>query len=414
MLNSEDARGGAARAAYRLHCGLRALGVASTLIVHAKQGSDPSVGGRFGGRNPIRLLRPALDLLPTLMYPRRNRKAVFYPGWLPGSAAGRVRAAAADIVHLHWIAGGFVNVRTLPGFERPLVWTLHDMWPFTGGCHYDDGCGRFSAACGECPHLGSSLPSDLSSVGWRRRQAAYSALDLTVVTPSRWLAGLAGRSPLLGRFPLRIIPNGIDIGVFKPMDKAEARRKMRLPAEGKVVLFGAAGATSDPRKGYPELKEALSRLNASWSGAPLHAVVFGSDAQDDLLPLGMPTTFAGTIADDQLLRTLYSAADVYVAPSRQENLSNTVMEALACGTPCAAFDVGGMPDMIVHLASGYLARPFDVADLAEGIRWILTHPSHAELAERARSTVAENFSLPIVARKYLDLYREVTLDRETQ
>jgi glycosyltransferase involved in cell wall biosynthesis len=404
LLNSEDLRGGAARAAYRLHLALRAAGTDSRMLVQVRHGDDETVIGprsRIVGR-----LRAAADLLPLVFYPRRSGET-FYPGWLPDTLPRRVGQLDPDIVHLHWITGGFLNVASLRRLRRPLVWTLHDMWAFTGGCHYDEGCGRYAGGCGRCPVLGSRSASDLSSAGWRRKQRRYLELPLNIVTPSRWLGGLAAASPLLGRYPVEVIPNPIDTNVFRPIDKAEARQALRIEPGRHVILFGALRATSETRKGYRHLESALRGLAASRPELKPLAVVFGADRPARPPDLGVECLFAGTLMDDTALARLYSAADVLVAPSTQENLSNAVLESLACGTPVAAFDIGGMPDMIEHRRNGYLARPLDAEDLGHGISWILEDDARRRiLSERARNKVLEEFESSRIARRYLELYEQ--------
>jgi glycosyltransferase involved in cell wall biosynthesis len=409
LVNSEDSRGGAARAVYRLHAGLRSIGVDSSMLVQVKHGEESSiVGPRTGiGRLAARL-RQALDLLPVYAYPAGRTRRTFYPGWLPDRSSGRIEALAPDLVHLHWIAGGFVNVKSLRTYGVPLIWTLHDMWAFTGGCHYDEGCGRYASGCGACPLLGSRSSTDLSSAGFRRRMTAYRDLPLTIVTPSRWLGELVRSSPLLSRFPASVIPNAIDTECFRPLPKAAARERLRLPKDRKLILFGAAHGRDEPRKGFRHLRLALQTLAGSGMGARLQAVVFGGTQPKDPPDLGVECLYTGTVKDDDSLAALYAAADVFVAPSVQENLSNTVMEALACGTSCVAFDIGGMPDMIEHHRNGYLARPFDAADLAEGMRWILEDDQRRQdLSSRARRKVLEEFAMPVVAHRHLELYRQV-------
>jgi len=407
IVNSEDRRGGAARAAHRLHSALREAGVDARMLVQVKHGDETSV---LGPRNAIGMLaaslRPAADLLPLALYPGRQ-SVTFYPGWLPDRLVSRVRAERPDLVHLHWLAGATLKVTSLKRLNAPLVWTLHDMWPFTGGCHYDEGCGRYDSGCGRCPILASRRRMDLSMLGWRRKQRAYRGLDMHVVTPSRWLADLARRSPLLASFPVSVIPNPIDTRVYRPLDKCMARDLLKLPQEGRIVLFGALRSTTESRKGFPLLVEALQRFGRHHSREKCYAVIFGASRPDLSPDFGMESIFVGTMADDLSLALLYSAADVFVAPSRQENLSNTVMESLSCGTPVVAFSIGGMPDMIEHQVNGYLARPFEAEDLARGIAWVLSDTSRAAaLAQRARNKASEEFDGIVIARRYLALYRD--------
>ncbi|HKQ26558.1 MAG TPA: glycosyltransferase family 4 protein [Burkholderiales bacterium] len=407
ILNSYDLRGGAARAAYRLHKGLRRSGQDSLMVVQSKSGSDPDVLGPEGLlRRLVASLRPPADLLPVLPYWRR-KQGVFYPGWLPGGALSRIARLQPDILHMHWISGGLVDVHALRRLQVPVVWTLHDMWAFTGGCHYNNGCDKYESICGACPVLGSSRASDPARHGWNRKAQAYRGLPLFLVSPSNWLRNLAGRSALAGDYPIRVIPNGIDTSIYKPLPRDAARRKLGLPADRKLILFGAADGR-DPRKGMEHLRQALLQLSAVWPNAGLALAIFGADAVHTRRHFGMETFHLGVINSDSGLADAYSAADVFVAPSVQENLSNAVMEALACGVPCAAFDVGGMSDMIEHRLNGYLARPLAADDLAAGLRWMLENEHRSRsLAKRAREKVAAEFEAVVVAKRHLALYEEI-------
>jgi glycosyltransferase involved in cell wall biosynthesis len=406
LLNTYDIRGGAARAAYRLHCGLREAGVDSRMLVQSKSGDDPYVEGpRSRFETLMGVVRPQFDILPMYLYPGR-RKGVYYPGLLPGNYVNRVRGLNPDIVHLHWVAGGFLNHQALTGFGVPVMWTLHDMWAFTGGCHYDDGCGRYAGACGSCPTLGSLRDADLSRWVWRQKRRKWAGVPLTVVTPSRWLAECARRSSLFSNKRIEVIPNGLDIKIFRPLDKCSARNLLHLPAEGRLILFGALNANSDHRKGFHILIEAMRifrEVHEPHSGCQV--VVLGASRPISPPDLGVPVHYMGVLNDDVTLALLYSAVDVAVIPSTQENLSNTVMEALACGTPCVAFNVGGMPDLIEHQENGYLACPFDPLDLARGMQWVLEkRERRCSLSKRAREKVEADFDLRLVAQRYLALY----------
>jgi glycosyltransferase involved in cell wall biosynthesis len=414
IINSEDRRGGAARAAYRLHRALRSADVDSRMLVQVKHSDDSTVVGPEGLlRNMMMPFRPALDVLPILAYRHRKKSTTFYPGWLPDRIKRRVDSFAPDLVHLHWITGGTLNVRTLRKLGRPLVWTLHDMWAFTGGCHYDDNCGRYQGACGRCPALGSQRESDLSAFGWRRKSHAYRDLPLTIVTPSKWLGELARNSPLLGDFPVSVIPNAIDTDIYRPTDKMTARKMLRLPLDRKIILFGALRATSETRKGYHLLQPALRKLCDSATGRDAVTVILGASQPAEPPDFGMESHFLGTLSDDVSLGLAYSAADVFVAPSTQENLSNAVMESLACGTPVVAFNIGGMPDMIEHRVNGYLADAFDTSDLANGLEWVMQdNERHAELSAGARRKVVDTFAAPKVAGEHLALYENI-LRRDT-
>lgn len=270
----------------------------------------------------------------------------------------------ADIIHLHWVADGMASNHTierLSVLHKPIVWTLHDMHPFTGGCHYDEQCGRYMEHCGMCPLLSSNDERDITYTNMIQKEAAVKKLNLTVVGCSRWIANCAKKSSVFKRHKCITIPNIIDQSVYYPIDKHTARQALGIPDDRKkIILFGAMSSTSDKRKGFEYLKEALKLLN----NRQYRCCVFGGCAENKT---DMEMLSLGTLSDDVSLRLAYSAADVFVAPSLQENLANTVMESLACGTPVAAFRIGGMPDMIKDGMNGYMAELGNVEELGQAI-----------------------------------------------
>jgi glycosyltransferase involved in cell wall biosynthesis len=404
-LNTSDSAGGAAKAAYRLHRALRARGVDSRMLVQHKASRDDTVIGPVGSlRAAWSQLRPTLDSVAVRAYRRRSRTP-FNVSLLPSPALmEHIRAQRPDIVHLHWICGGFLPIEALARIRAPIVWTLHDMWAFTGGCHYDQRCGRFRAGCGRCPVLGSNTPDDLSAWVFRRKQKAFGALRrLTAVGLSRWMAECARSSRLLGPVPTVHLPNAIDTDRYRPMDRLESRRRLGLPPDGRLILFTAARPTWDPRKGWHHLLQALKELPPVGH----RLVLAGGRNPPSIQAPPIPIHHAGEIRAEADLAALYSACDLTVVPSVQENLSNVLMESLACGTPVVAFDIGGNRDLVDHTVNGYLARPFEPQDLAHGMMWILENDSRAtELSRQARSTVESRFGADRVAEQYIRLYEQ--------
>lgn len=408
-MNSHARTGGATRSAYRLLQGLRGIGSDSRMLVrypgHVEDPAILATHSRFDERFPG--LRASLDYLPLRLYPG-YRHASFTPAYIPDGLAKQVASLDPDVVHLHWLGQGFIRLETLREFRRPLVWTLHDMWAFTGGCHYDQECGRYQEACGQCPLLDSQSENDLSRWIWGRKSAAWAALKLAIVTPSRWLAECARKSSLFQSTRVEVIPYGMDLERYRPIPKAEARERLGLPADKQLILFAAVNALQDRRKGSEHLIAALHKVAASGWQDRLELVVMG-DAGGSLPSLGLPVRALGHLSDEDRIVLAYSAADVFVAPSIQENLANTVLESLACGTPSVAFDIGGMPDMILPGRTGYLVRPFDADDLAHGIMWVIEDAERlARLSHQARSYIEAGFELHDAARRYMRLYEEVT------
>jgi glycosyltransferase involved in cell wall biosynthesis len=408
QLSTSDINGGAARAAYRLHQGLQNIGVTSQMLVQSKSSNDEAVAApKTNLSEGIAKTKVTFDHLPLKLYPQR-KGTTFSPQWLPDTVSSRVAQLAPDIINSHWINQGFVQIETMAKLQRPLVWTLHDMWAFTGGCHYSQDCDRYTASCGACPQLGSNKDWDLSRWVWQRKAKTWKDLNLTIVCPSSWLAECARTSSLFKDVRVEVIPYGLDTGKYKPLNRQVARELLHLPQDKQLVLFGALKATSDKRKGFHLLQPALQDLSKSGWQEGLELVIFGSSAPEKPLDLGFKTHYLGTLSDDLSLALVYSAADIFVLPSTEDNLPNTVLEAIACGTPCVAFNIGGMPDMIEHEKNGYLAQPYKIEDLAQGIAWVLENKErHRKLGDRAREKAEQEFTLEIQARRYLSLFTEI-------
>jgi len=401
------ATGGAARAAVRLHAALRAHGVDSHVRVRFGAGewgsepADPPVLRPFA-----RMLR-RLDRLP-LDLAGVHPAAPFTPAVVPGVVASRVRALAPDVVHLHWIADGLLSIEALAALPRPIVWTLHDSWAFTGGCHVPQACTRYRERCGRCPQLASSRDDDLSRRIWERKRRHWSGLPLTLVTPSRWLAACASASSLLAGFRMTVIPNGLDLERFRPRDRDACRARLGLPRDRRIVLTGGHHVLGDPNKGLDLLWDAWRRLAGTEAARDVECVVLGAPPGAPLPATGIPARSAGIVTDEDELAAWYAAADVFVAPSRLENLPSMVMEALACGVPCAAFDAGGVPDLIAHRTTGWLAPPYDTAELARGLAWLLEDaPRRREFGANGRRHAEAEYDERRVAQRYADLYAEL-------
>jgi glycosyltransferase involved in cell wall biosynthesis len=315
----------------------------------------------------------------------------------------------ADVLHLHWINQGMLSLKQisqLAALGKPLVWTLHDMWPFTGGCHYSGACMAYRSGCGNCPYLRSPGPNDLSSRILARKATLFPP-DMQFVTCSRWLAQTAISSSLLAQSTIRAIPNPIDTALFHPLpeDQRQAfRRQVGIQPGAQVLLFVAMNVKEE-RKGFGYLKEALHYLKQSNPGLPLELLVMGKCGPDLVEGLPYPAHLLGMLSQQEDLLQAYGSADVFVIPSLEDNLPNTVMESLACGTPVAGFATGGIPEMVEHDLQGQIAPQRDSRSLAEGIARILSDPG--QMRENARRKVLETYANKVVARQYLDLYRSL-------
>ncbi|MEO0827011.1 MAG: glycosyltransferase family 4 protein [Cyanobacteria bacterium J06639_16] len=410
MLSTFDRKGGAAIAVSRLHQGLQQQGVNSTMLVREKLSEDPTVIGPAGKlQQGWAKTRGVIDALPLQLYRRRDRGVTFFPQWLPNRFDRQVEPLAPDILNLHWVSGGFVPIEALAQFQRPLVWTLHDMWPLTGGCHYSHGCDRYQKACGRCPQLDSHTDWDLSRWVWRRKANAWKAVNLTLVCPSHWLADVARRSSLFHPVPIEVIANGLDLDQFRPIPQRTARELLRLPLDVPLILCGAS-ALDNPTKGLDLFQTAMQRLRADLSlrspSAAAEVVLFGPCGDQINLDLGCVVHALGPLQDTISLVLTYAAANVMVVPSRYEAFGQTASEALACGIPVVAFDATGLKDIVDHQQNGYLAQPYNDQDLAKGIAWVLDHPQPAALRQTARAKAEQYFSHTKQANHYRQLFEQ--------
>lgn len=410
LVSTSDLEGGAARATNRLLQGLRQNQVPAQMLVQEKCGGDAAVVGvraTSGIHKASVGLRLTLDQLPLKRYPQREPGA-FSPQWLPDRTIAQIKQLNPDVVNLHWVNNGYIQIESLAALAKPIVWTLHDMWAFTGGCHYSQECDRYTQSCGHCPQLASSRQSDLSQRIWRRKRQVWEKLNLTIVTPSQWLADCARKSSLFKDCRIKCIPNGIDTSVYRPIDRHVARDILKLPQDKYLLLSGSLGGIMDKRKGFHFLQPALQEISQSEWGDQLELVVFGQSQPSHPPNLGLKTHYLGSLGDDYSLALLYSAVDIFVAPSVQDNLPNTVMESIACGTPCIAFHIGGFPDMIEHQHNGYLAQAFNIKDLVDGIIWILSDQErYQKLAEHARAKAVKEYALSILASHYHQVFTQV-------
>lgn len=403
-LSTNDTSGGAARAAYRLHTGFQANGIDSRMLVQKKNSDDESVYGASGLRGKLwTRVRQQLDQFPLRRYRNRDSE-LFSPAWTPERRAKQIAKHDPDIVHLHWIGGGFIRPATIATLDVPVVWTLHDMWPFTGGCHYAKSCTKYENECGACPHLGSDRQSDLANGSWERKRRAWAEADPVVVTPSRWLGEEAGKSSLLGGMEIEVIPHGLDIEAFRPRSREAGVRRLGLDANKRYILFGAAYDT--PRKGGDLLSEALKQFNESENIAALTfgKVNFEADISDNL---SIDIIDLGWLSELEL-QLIYSTASVTVVPSKQEAFGQTTTESLASGTPVVAFDTTGPSSLIEHKKTGYLAEPFDPDSFAEGIEWIISNPERTKrLSQQARQLAKERYAIDSIVEEYRQLFEQV-------
>ncbi|MCV2483983.1 glycosyltransferase family 4 protein [Flavobacterium sp. SH_e] len=408
IVNAYDNMGGAARASYRLHQSLLEKGIESRMLVQNKFGDDFTVESytTCTFQNIWEKCRTIADNFPVKFYKNRT-KTLFSPSWIGfNNLVNQINTINADIVHLHWISNAMVKIEDLAKIKAPIIWTLHDNWAFTGGCHIMWECIKFKEECGSCPRLDSRKEIDLSRRIFNRKKKTYSKLsNMVVVGLSKWITNCVKESALLKNHEVVNIPNPIDTNIFKPLDVKYARSLWNLPINKKLILFGAMSATSDVNKGFKELVGSLDLLNDK----NIEFVIFGSSEPKEKQPFKLKTHYLGHLHDDVSLVSLYSAVDLMVVPSLQETLPQTASEAMACGTPVVAFGHTGLLDIVEHKKTGYLAKPFQEKDLATGIEWVLNSDNYRDLCFNAREKIVKEFDSSFIANRYIELYNKVTL-----
>jgi len=316
---------------------------------------------------------------------------------------------SADLIHIHWVQHGFLsleNIKQLAELNKPVVWTLHDEWVFTGGCHYSRGCRHFEHKCGNCPMLRKPAPGDWSHILWQKKRELYFAFSkLRFVTCSDWLKTEAKQSQLIGDLPVQSIPNPIDLKHFRDIGKSEARALWGIREDQYVILF-AAQKVNDPRKGYQYLKRALDQLPPEIQENTL-LLVLGKSSIEDFPELNVGLKLTGPLSGVESVRSVYSAADVLVTPSLEDNLPNTIMEAMACGRPVVAFRTGGIPEMVTHQVTGWLAEPRYEQGLTEGLIWLSDPVIQASTGAAARIQAHALYAPEVVAKAYMQVYNEL-------
>ncbi len=413
--------GGAGKAAYRLNLGLNAIGVDSKMIVLGKRSGnftvkvlpDTNQDSAFNcldvEMHESKILQAQWNRWASILsaYPNRPKGLELFSDTSAFTKlANCVEIKEADIINMHWVAGIVDYKKMKEAFgDKQIVWTLHDMNAFTGGCHYADDCIKYKSNCENCPQLGALHVDDISQRIWTLKKNVYSNLNINVVTPSKWLANCAKSSRLFSTRKVDVIPYGFPLDNFKPYDTAELRIRHGINSDTKLVLFGAESVTNQ-RKGFIYLLKALEKIEIN-SDQKIKLGIFGNLPEEINITSRFETIRFGSVNDEVEIAKIYSVADVFVIPSLEDNLPNTVVESMACGTPVVGFNIGGVPDMVTHLKTGYLAHEKDINDLAAGIKTVLFELDSNELSNNCLKNAKQNYSLTLQAKRYVNLYEEL-------
>ncbi len=413
LINKDDFGGGAAMACLRLFKALKANDLDVSMLVQRKTVPDESVKSTVHNkfdkyRSDFNFLYERLSFI--LKERDKSVRFAFSQANAGSDIIDEDDIKNADLLHLHWVNGGFLsldNINSLLKLNKPVVWTLHDMWPFTGGCHYSGDSERFLNECGNCHFLKHPSPNDISHIGWSKKQAIYNSNPkITFIACSNWMRDIALKSSLLRGNEVITIANPIDVDIFSKQDKTLSRQKWGVPVDARVILFGAANI-NHTRKGINYLIEALHKIRETESdmNQVIQVVMFGKSKDFDFKRIPFPVISLPIINSESDIAEIYSLADVFVLPSLEDNLPNMAMEALSCSTPVVAFDTGGVKDMVDHCENGYLAEYMSSGDLAKGILYVLRDSGNLTL--NARAKILENFSYPIIAEKHIQLYNRL-------
>ena len=412
IINTAERIGGAAIAASRLMDALRNNGIKAKMLVRNKQTERVTVVSLKKSWWRIwQFLWERLVILTANRFSKHNLFAVDIAN-TGTDITSLPEFRQADVIHLHWINQGMLSltdIRKILESGKPVVWTLHDMWPFTGICHYAGNCDKYKTQCQQCEQLLHPHRKDLSARVFHKKQKLFAHSHITFVACSRWLEAMARESSLLTGHTITNIPNAINTNLFRPRPKTTARERLHLPADKKLLLFGSMKIT-DERKGIAYLIEAcqlLAQKEPEFS-RQLGVVVLGSRSEQCASLFPFPIYSMNYVSNEKELVDIYNAVDLYVTPSLQDNLPNTIVEAMACGIPCVGFNVGGIPQMIDHLHNGYVARYKSAEDLANGIRWALTEGDYETLSAEANRKALNTYSETTVAQQYIKIYNQIT------
>lgn len=408
-ISTSDRSGGAAIAAFRLNEAMCAHQIDSKMLVYQKKSNNNNVISVSGHFLKLRYL---CHFYLSLVFKRLVLKAPFAFSFGLGKVLNISRydlLLEADVIYIHFVNCGFLNLNeidTILSLGKPVIFFMHDMWLLTGGCHHSFECTKYVSHCYDCPNIAQKQWKNIVAFNFKEKNKKISFHpNVYIVAPSLWLTNCAKNSGLFKEKKVSCIPNLLNTNIFRPTDKQKAREYYNLPLNKKLILFGADGGSKNRYKGWQYLKEALLKID----DLDVEVVVFGNKLDNNAAEEIPFTTYSvGHIANIESLVLLYNAVDVFVTPSLAEAFGQTVFESQACGTLVVGFDVGGIPDLIKHLKTGYLAKYMDSTDLALGIKWALANKEDISLTNRMRKYVIDHFSYEVVVQKHLNMWQSIS------
>jgi glycosyltransferase involved in cell wall biosynthesis len=403
-LNTYDTAGGAAIASKRLHLSMLKLGIKSEMWVNVRKSDEWSIKGpksdlgKFFALYKSHLVKPLLKLM------KADDPILHSLGILPSKWVKKINQSDFDVVNLHWVQGEMLSIKDISLIKKPVVWTLHDMWAFCGAEHYSIGT-RWKDGYKKNNRPSTESGLDLNKIIWCRKKTFWQK-QVQIVTPSNWLKQCVASSDLMRYWPVATIPNTIGVN-WSTIDKQNSRVALNLPLNKKIILFGAIGGVNDSRKGYKLLEEALKTFKAQYNLNDIEIVIFGQSKPRKQLDLPFIINYLGKLHDELSLKMAYSAADLVVIPSMQDNLPNVGVEASMTGTPLVSFNIGGMPDIVRHKHTGYLAKAFDSKALSTGLMWVLKNLIDEKTKENILIDANNKFNYKKVVNKYVELYNDI-------
>ncbi len=411
LVNTFDTNGGAAIACLRQAEALQSVGVQVKMLVMHKQGEN-EIAIETSSSQYRKKWNFYVERIPFIAFHEGDK---YYRFLMSTASTGEdiskhPAIQEADIIHLHWINRGFLSFKSLQKLaelNKPILWTMHDQWPFTGGCHYSENCVNYEQQCGNCFVLKNPKQNDLTHNIWKKKNALYSTMKPILVGCSQWLAELARTSSLGQHCQIMDMPNPIPTDQFTTHDKQLSRQHFNLPQDKQLILFSAM-SVNDRRKGFHYLAKAVKQLKKTnkWP-TNVELVVFGSVEQEAIEQLDVPVHLLGRLNGTDAISKAYASSDIYIIPSLQDNLPNTVMEALACGVPVLAYNTGGIPEMVINGFNGQVVTYADTQALADGIIKLMTKSDLKTMSQNARQSVVDRYSYNIIGQKWITTYKKI-------